>query len=71
MVQANGDIEGVEQMPRHHVRGTDVETDPERLAKTTDPDSGLDWQAEIEGRWQALGRRIFVGASEQPPTLLP
>ena len=47
----------------------DVETNLGRPAKTTDPSSGHDWQAELEGRWQALGRRIFVGTLEKPPRL--
>jgi hypothetical protein len=49
--------------------GIDVETYLGRPAKTTDPGSGYDWKAEMEGRWQALGRRIFVGALEKPPRL--
>lgn len=47
----------------------DVEINLERSIKTTDPESGHDWKAELEERWRALGRRIFVSASEKPPRL--
>ncbi|MCX4240138.1 hypothetical protein [Paraliomyxa miuraensis] len=29
-------------------------------AKTTDPVLGHDWHAELKGRWEALGERVFV-----------
>ncbi|MCX4239745.1 hypothetical protein [Paraliomyxa miuraensis] len=29
-------------------------------AKTTDPVLGHDWHAELTGRWEALGERVFV-----------
>ncbi|MCX4239392.1 hypothetical protein [Paraliomyxa miuraensis] len=28
--------------------------------KTTDPELGHDWHAELTGRWEALGERVFV-----------
>lgn len=29
----------------------------------------IDWQAEVDSRWQALGRKIFVVEPTRPPTL--
>lgn len=50
-----------------------MKPDAERFAgrpvKTTDESSAHDWKAELEGRWQALGRKIFVRRPERPPTL--
>ena len=36
---------------------------------TAADDDQIDWKAELEGRWQALGRRVFVTEPERPPAL--
>lgn len=48
---------------------TDAERFTGRPVKTTDMSAGHDWQADLEERWQALGRRIFVRKPQRPPML--
>ncbi|MCX4239624.1 hypothetical protein [Paraliomyxa miuraensis] len=35
--------------------------------KTTDPELGHDWHAELTGRWKTLGERVFVRKPKCPP----
>ena len=38
-------------------------------SKAADDFDTVDWKAELESRWQALGRKVFVVEPEQPPKL--
>ena len=48
---------------------THTDTMGEQTARPADECNQIDWKAELEGRWQALGRRVFVTEPERPPAL--